>query len=430
MGSGVETIAAIYGRRGTAPRSWLAHGSAEFLPTGEPARVVGYPPGKGPLEGQAMSTTNPRPTGELTHDPRVLLGPGPSNLHPRVFRAMASPTLGLLDPEFLAIMDHTMVLLRHLFQTENELSITLPGTGMAAMEAAVCNVVEPGDEVIVGIHGFFGQRLAEIVERHGGTALRVEVDFGQVIGTDQIASTLDAHPDAKMVAVVHGETSSGVAQPLEDIGKLVRERDKIFLVDTVCSLGGAHIPVDEYLIDICYSGGQKCIGGPAGISCITLNDRAMGVIDARSRPVDTWYLDLTLIRKYWFSDRVYHHTASGPLSFALHEALRLIQEEGLQKRFARHRRCGDLLKAGLTDLGLELFGDPTNRLPMLTCVMIPDGVDDATVRGRLLEDYGIEIVGGFGPLKGKAWRIGLMGYSCSERNVHYLIAALREILGD
>ena len=377
-----------------------------------------------------MSTTNPRPTGELTHDPRVLLGPGPSNLHPRVFRAMASPTLGLLDPEFLAIMDHTMVLLRHLFQTENELSITLPGTGMAAMEAAVCNVVEPGDEVIVGIHGFFGQRLAEIVERHGGTALRVEVDFGQVIGTDQIASTLDAHPDAKMVAVVHGETSSGVAQPLEDIGKLVRERDKIFLVDTVCSLGGAHIPVDEYLIDICYSGGQKCIGGPAGISCITLNDRAMGVIDARSRPVDTWYLDLTLIRKYWFSDRVYHHTASGPLSFALHEALRLIQEEGLQKRFARHRRCGDLLKAGLTDLGLELFGDPTNRLPMLTCVMIPDGVDDATVRGRLLEDYGIEIVGGFGPLKGKAWRIGLMGYSCSERNVHYLIAALREILGD
>ena len=377
-----------------------------------------------------MSTTNPRPTGELTHDPRVLLGPGPSNLHPRVFRAMASPTLGLLDPDFLAIMDHTMVLLRHLFQTENELSITLPGTGMAAMEAAVCNVVEPGDEVIVGIHGFFGQRLAEIVERHGGTALRVEVDFGQVIGTDQIASTLDAHPDAKMVAVVHGETSSGVAQPLEDIGKLVRERDKIFLVDTVCSLGGAHIPVDEYLIDICYSGGQKCIGGPAGISCITLNDRAMGVIDARSRPVDTWYLDLTLIRKYWFSDRVYHHTASGPLSFALHEALRLIQEEGLQKRFARHRRCGDLLKAGLTDLGLELFGDPTNRLPMLTCVMIPDGVDDATVRGRLLEDYGIEIVGGFGPLKGKAWRIGLMGYSCSERNVHYLIAALREILGD
>ena len=376
-----------------------------------------------------MATTNDGSTGELRHDARVLLGPGPSNLHPRVFRAMASPILGYLDPDFLAIMDHTMALLRLLFQTENELSITLPGTGMSGMEAAVCNVVEPGDEVVVGIHGFFGQRLAEIVERHGGTAVRVEVAFGQVVGTDQIATALDAHPDAKMVAVVHGETSSGVAQPLEDIGKVVRERDKIFLVDTVCSLGGAHIPVDEYLIDICFSGGQKCIGGPAGIACITLNDRAMRVIDSRSRPVDTWYLDLTLIRKYWLPDRAYHHTSPGSLLYALHEALRLIQEEGLEERFARHQKCGDLLKAGLTDLGLELFGDPANRLPMLTCVMIPDGVDDASVRGRLLEDYGIEIVGGFGPLKGKAWRIGLMGYSCSERNVHYLLAALGEILG-
>ena len=368
-------------------------------------------------------------TGELRHDPRVLLGPGPSNLHPRVFRAMASPILGYLDPDFLAIMDHTMALLRHLFQTDNDLSITLPGTGMSGMEAAVCNIVEPGDEVVVGIHGFFGQRLAEIVERHGGTALRVEVDFGQVVGTDQIAAALDAHPNAKMVAVVHGETSAGVAQPLEDIGKVVRERDKLFLVDTVCSLGGAHVPVDEYLIDICFSGGQKCIGGPAGIACITLNDRAMGVIDSRSRPVDTWYLDLTLIRGYWRSDRVYHHTSPGSLLYALHEALRLIQEEGLEERFARHQKCGDLLKAGLTALGLELFGDPANRLPMLTCVMIPDGVDDASVRGRLLRDFGIEIAGGFGPLKGKAWRIGLMGYSCSERNVYYLLAALREILG-
>lgn len=375
-----------------------------------------------------MTTTNDGSTGELRHDARVLLGPGPSNLHPRVFRAMASPILGYLDPEFLAVMDHTMALLRHLFQTENELSITLPGTGMSAMEAAVCNVVEPGDEVVVGVHGFFGQRLAEIIERHGGTAVRVEVDFGQVIGADQIETALDAHPDAKMVAVVHGETSTGIRQPLKDIGMLVREREKLFLVDTVCSLGGAHIPVDEYLIDICYSGGQKCIGGPAGISCITLNDRAMALIDSRSRPVDTWYLDLTLIRKYWLSDRGYHHTAPGSLIYALHEALRLVQEEGLQERFARHQKCGDLLKTGLTQLGLELFGDPENRLPMLTCVMIPDGVDDAAVRGRLLQDYGIEIVGGLGPLKGKAWRIGLMGYSCSERNVRYLIAALREIL--
>lgn len=217
---------------------------------------------------------------------------------------------------------------------------------------------------------------------------------------------------------------------MEEIGRLVRERDKLFLVDTVCSLGGAHVPVDETLIDICYGAGQKCVGGPAGIACITLNDRSMTVIGARSRPVDTWYLDLTLIRKYWLSERAYHHTTPGPLVYALHAALRMIQEEGLEPRIARHQKCGDLLKAGLTGLGLELFGDPVNRLPMLTCVMIPDGVDDATVRSRLLQDYGIEIAGGFGPLKGKAWRIGLMGFSCSERNVHYLINALREILAD
>jgi alanine-glyoxylate transaminase/serine-glyoxylate transaminase/serine-pyruvate transaminase len=367
---------------------------------------------------------------QLRHQPRVLLGPGPSNLHPRVAQAMTSPILGYLDPDFLRVMDDTMSLLRHLFQTENEMSITLPGTGMAGMEAAICNVVEPGDQVIVGIHGFFGQRMAEIVERHGGRAIRVEVEFGQIIETDQIESALKSNPGAKMVAVVHGETSSGIGQPLEQIGQLVRQHDKLFLVDTVCSLGGADIPVDRYHIDMCYSGGQKCIGGPAGISCITLNERTIGMVEARSRPVDTWYLDLLLIRKYWFADRVYHHTAPGSLAYAMREALRLVQEEGLQARFARHQRCGDLLKAGLQDLGLELFGDPSNRLPMLTCVMIPDGVDDAAVRQRLLGEYGIEIVGGFGPLKGKAWRIGLMGYSCAERNVHYLLAALREILGN
>ena len=342
---------------------------------------------------------------------------------------MISPILGYLDPDFLLAMDETMARLRYLFQTENQFSVTLPGTGMAAMEAALCNVVEPGDTIIVGIHGFFGQRMAEIVERHGGTAVRVEVEFGQVVREQQIRQALDENPSAQMVAVVHGETSSGIGQPLAEIGKLVRERGKLFLVDTVCSLGGADIPVDDYLIDICYSGGQKCIGGPAGISCITLNDRAEEVIQARTKPVDTWYLDLMLIKKYWFTDRVYHHTAPGPMVFALKEALTLIQEEGLQTRIARHKKVGDLLKQGLTDLGLELFGDPSNLLSMLTCVMIPDGIDDATVRGRLLKEFGIEIVGGFGPLKGKAWRVGLMGYSSTERNVHYLLAALKEILG-
>jgi alanine-glyoxylate transaminase/serine-glyoxylate transaminase/serine-pyruvate transaminase len=341
---------------------------------------------------------------------------------------MISPILGYLDPVFLEAMDETMDRLRYLFQTENDFAITLPGSGMAAMEAAVCNVVEPGDEVIVGIHGFFGQRMAHIVERHGGTAVRVEVDFGQVVDPGQIQEALDAHPDAKMVGVVHGETSAGIGQPLEEIGKLVREREKLFLVDTVCSLGGADIPVDRYLIDICYSGGQKCIGGPAGISCITVNDRAWEVIGARQAEPDTWYLDLSLIKKYWFSDRVYHHTAPGPMVFALKEALTLIQEEGLQARVARHDEVGAMLHRGLADLGLELFGDPANRLSMLTCVMIPDGVEDGPVRSRLLNDFGIEIVGGFGPLAGKAWRIGLMGFSASKRNVQYLLSAMKEIL--
>ena len=371
---------------------------------------------------------DPSSLGQLTHEPRVLLGPGPSNLHPRVAQAMTAPVLGYLDPDFLVVMDETMELLRALFQTGNELSITLPGTGMAGMETAICNVVEPGDEVIVGIHGFFGQRMAEIVERHGGRAVRVEVDFGRVVEPAQIAAALEAHPSAKMVGVVHGETSSGVGQPLAEIGALVRDAGKLFLVDTVCSLGGADIPVDRLQVDICYSGGQKCIGGPAGISCITLNERARTAIAARKRPPDTWYFDLQLIAKYWLSDRAYHHTAPGPSIYALREALRMIAEEGLEARVARHRKCGDLLKAGLEDLGLELFGDPVNRLSMLTCVMIPDGVDDASVRKRLLDDYRIEIVGGFGPLKGKAWRIGLMGYGAREANVHYLLAALREIL--
>ena len=371
---------------------------------------------------------DPSSFGQLTHEPRVLLGPGPSNLHPRVVQAMTAPVLGYLDPDFLVVMDETMELLRGVFQTENELTISLPGTGMAAMETAICNVVEPGDEVIVGIHGFFGQRIAEIVERHGGKAVRVEVDFGRVVEPGQIAAALEAHPEARMVAVVHGETSSGVGQPLAEIGELVRDAGKLFLVDTVCSLGGADIPVGRLNIDICYSGGQKCIGGPAGISCITLNERARSVIAARKKPADTWYFDLQLIARYWLSDRVYHHTAPGPSTYALREALRMIAEEGLSARVARHQKCGDLLKAGLEDLGLELFGDEANRLSMLTCVMIPDGVDDAEVRKRLLDDYRIEIVGGFGPLKGKAWRIGLMGYGAREANVHYLLAALKQIL--
>jgi alanine-glyoxylate transaminase / serine-glyoxylate transaminase / serine-pyruvate transaminase len=368
------------------------------------------------------------PFGQLTHEPRILLGPGPSNLHPRVAQAMIAPVLGYLDPDFLAVMDETMQLLRGLFQTENELSISLAATGMGAMETAVSNVVEPGDEVIVGIHGFFGQRMAEIVERHGAKAVRVEVDFGQVVEPGKVAAALEAHPKAKMVGVVHGETSSGVGQPLAEIGSLVRDAGKLFLVDTVCSLGGADIPVDRWSVDICYSGGQKCIGAPAGISCITLNERARSVIGARRRAPDTWYFDLALIQKYWLADRVYHHTAPGPSVYALREALRMIAEEGLAVRVARHQKCGDLLKAGLEGLGLELFGDPANRLSMLTCVMIPDGVDDAAVRQRLLDEYRIEIVGGFGPLKGKAWRVGLMGYGAREANVHYLLAALKEIL--
>ena len=374
-------------------------------------------------------TSETLPYGQLTHEPRVLLGPGPSNLHPRIFQAMSSPILGYADPEFFRIMDQTMTLLRFLFQTKNELTITLPGTGMAAMETAIANLIEPGDEVIVGIHGFFGQRMAEIVERHGGTAIRVEVEFGQAIDPMLIRKQLESHPNVKAVGVIHADTSTGIGQPLEPIGRLCREHDKIFIVDTVCSLGGADIPVDKLNIDVCYSAGQKCIGGPAGIAPITFSDRAVRLIEARRRPVDTWYLDLMLLRKYWFTDRLYHHTAPGPMVYALREALRLIYEETLTARVARHDQYSAMLKSGLEDLGLEFFGDPEHRLSMLTCVLTGEGIDEAAVRQRLLRDYRIEIVGGFGSLAGKAWRVGLMGYSCSQRNVNYLLAALREILG-
>ena len=368
---------------------------------------------------------------QLKHEPRVLLGPGPSNLHPRVAAAMSCPIMGYLDSEFLELMDDTMVLLRRLFQTHNALTITLPGTGMAAMEAAIANVVEPGDQMIVAIHGFFGQRMADIVERHGGRAIRVEVQFGQTVDPQMVEDQLRRHEHVKAVGLIHGETSTGLGQPLEAIGQLCRQFETLFIVDTVCSLGGADIPVDRLQIDICYSGGQKCIGGPAGIAPITLSDRAVKLIESRSKPVDTWYLDLMLIRKYWDpAQRIYHHTAPGSLLYALREALRLIDEETLAARVRRHEACSHLLKAGLEALGMELFGEAEHRLAMLTCVLFGQGLDDGAVRKRLMDEYRIEIAGGFGPLAGKAWRIGLMGHSCSRRNVHYLLAALGQILSN
>ncbi len=359
---------------------------------------------------------------------RLLLGPGPSMVHPRVLQAMATPLVGHLDPTFLRVMNDIQTLLRRVFSTTNQFTIAVSGTGSAGMEAAVVNVVEPGDAVIVGINGVFGTRLAAIVERCGGKAIRVEVPWGQVIEPDTITAALRQSSPVKAVALVHAETSTGAWQPLEPISTLCRQYNALLIVDAVTSLGGIPVEVDRWGIDVCYSATQKCLSCPPGLAPLTLSERALSVVKTRRSPCQSWYLDLSLIADYWTEhNRAYHHTAPISMLYALREALRLIEEEGLPARFARHRLNSHALLAGLMALGLDPLPPPDRRLPTLTCVTIPAHIDEAAVRSQLLETFGIEIGGGLGPLKGKVWRIGLMGESSTEANVLTLLNALEEI---
>lgn len=363
---------------------------------------------------------------DLPH--RILLGPGPSNCHPSVLQAMSRPMIGHLDPEFLKIMDETQALLRQVMKTSNRLTLPVSGTGSAGMETCLCNLVEPGDRVLVCINGVFGTRMADIVERCGATLVKVEAPWGRIIEPAEVAAALKRCKRPKLVAVVHAETSTGAWQPLEDISKLTHDAGALLVVDTVTSLGGHAVRVDEWSIDACYSGTQKCLSCPPGLSPITFSARAVDVLRQRKTKVQSWYLDLTMIEKYWGAERVYHHTAPITMNYALYEALRIIEEEGLEARWARHQRNHQALKAGLAAIGLTIASQESHQLWTLNSVRIPDGVDDARVRAALLDEFNIEIGGGLGPFKGKTWRIGLMGESSTAANVLLVLSALERVL--
>ena len=359
---------------------------------------------------------------------RILLGPGPSAVPARVLAALAAPTIGHLDPEYLRIMDETRGLLQQVFRTENRLTLAVSGTGSAGMEACVANLTEPGDEAIVCIAGAFGARMADMAERHGATVHAVNVDWGQTVDAGAVAEALAAHPRAKWVGIVHAETSTGAHQPLEEISRMVHGAGALFLVDAVTSLGGHELRVDDWRIDAAYSGTQKCLSCPPGLAPVTFSPAALEAMDRRKSKCRSWYLDMSLIRNYWSADRAYHHTAPINMTYALHEALQAVVEEGLEARIARHLQNHLALRAGLEAMGIAYI--PKASLASLNAVRVPDGVDDARVRARLLDELGIEIGGGLGPFKGKAWRIGLMGASSTRRNVTLLLAALETILRD
>jgi alanine-glyoxylate transaminase / serine-glyoxylate transaminase / serine-pyruvate transaminase len=359
---------------------------------------------------------------------RLLLGPGPSLVHPRVLRALSTPLLGHLDPVFLTVMNDIQSSLRMIFETEHRFTIAISGTGSAGMEASIVNLVEPGDAVIVGINGIFGTRLASVVDRCGGKAIRVEAPWGECIQPDAIEHALVRSGPVKAVAIVHAETSTGAWQPLEDIGALCRRHDALFVVDAVTSLGGLAVGVDRLGIDVCYSGTQKCLSCPPGLSPFTMSEQALAAVKARRLPCQSWYLDMGLIAEYWTEgSRAYHHTAPISMLYGLREALRLIEEEGLSARYKRHQINSNALLAGLEVLGLVPLPPAGRRLPMLNCVMVPAHIPEADIRARLLSQYDIDIGGGLGPLKGKVWRIGLMGESSTEANVLTLLNALEAL---
>ena len=366
---------------------------------------------------------------ELIVPPRVLLGPGPSEANARVLKAMTTPMLGYLDTKFVEVMDDTVALLREVFGTENRLTFPVSGTGTAGMEAALANIIEPGDGVVVGINGYFGARIADIATRCGGTVTTVESEWGTHIPVESIAEAVEKTGAPKLVALVHAETSTGILQPLTDAIEIAHNSGALFLADCVTSLGGQPVDMDARGIDIAYSCTQKCLAAPPGLSPISFSERAVDVIRNRKTPIQSFYLDMTLLENYWHGDtRGYHHTVSMSMIYALREALRVVLEEGLAARYARHELNARALLAGAEAIALQPAAEAGYRAPMLTTLRIPDGIDDATIRQQLITDYGIEIGAGLGIFGGKAWRIGLMGESANERNVMLVLNALEKLL--
>ena len=363
---------------------------------------------------------------------RTLMGPGPSDVHPRILEALSRPTIGHLDPAFINMMDELKELLQYAFQTRNAMTMPVSAPGSAGMETCFVNLVEPGDKVIVCQNGVFGGRMKENVERCGGIAVVVEDSWGDAIDINKLEDALKAHDDAKIVAMVHAETSTGAQSEVAALVKLAHEHDCLTIVDTVTSLGGTPVKVDEWGIDAIYSGSQKCLSCTPGIAPVSFNERALDKVRNRQTRVQSWFMDLNLVMGYWGegAKRAYHHTAPINALYALHEALLMLKEEGLENAWERHRKNHLILRAGLEAMGLQFVVNAADRLPQLNAVSIPEGIDDATVRGRLLHEYNLEIGAGLGTLAGKVWRIGLMGHSSRKENILLCVSALESVLGD
>lgn len=362
---------------------------------------------------------------------RTLMGPGPSDVSPRVLAALGQATIGHLDPEFIRMMDEVKELLQYAFQTKNELTIPVSAPGSAGMETCFANLVEAGDKVIVCRNGVFGARMLENVERFGGEAVMVEDDWGRAVTPAKVEAALQANPDAKIVAFVHAETSTGAISDAKEITRIAHAHDAMVIVDAVTSLAGSELRVDDWGIDAIYSGTQKCLSCVPGISPVSFGERAIAAIKARTTKVPSWFLDLNLVMGYWGGNakRAYHHTAPVNDLYALHESLVILKEEGLENAWARHAANHEKLKAGLQGLGIGYVVPEDERLPQLNSVWIPEGADDAEVRGRLLKEYNLEIGAGLGDFAGKVWRIGLMGYASRDENIELCLSALKTVLG-
>lgn len=361
------------------------------------------------------------------HDDRLPLGPGPSPVHPRVREALSRPVLGHLDPDFLTILDEVSDLLRRVFLTEG-LAFAVSGSGSAGMEASLVNLLEEGDTAIVGTAGFFADRMIEMGGRMGASVVPVTAPWGRPVPPEDVEEALRRHPEAKLVAMVHAETSTGVRQPLSEVADLCRERETHLVVDAVASLGGIPLDVDDLGIDICYSGSQKCLSVPPGLAPIAFSPAALATVEGRTTPVRSWYLDVTGIREYVGTERRYHHTAPISMIYGLREGLRMVLEEGLESRWKRHEEVGRRFQERLEGMGFQLFPPPEHRLPQVTAALLPEGVDDREARTRLLREHGIEIAGGLGEYAGRMWRIGLMGEGAKHEHADRLLAAIADVL--